>query len=83
MSKKEFSEEFGIECDISLLYLLQKEILKNKNVKFMGVAKKHPLDPRVYVSIVVEGEEPKKVIHEGVVAAKRTITDILTKLEKA
>lgn len=57
------------EEDISIMYILQHELLLNKKVSFAGIALKHPLTKEYEVGIVTESGNPLDALVECTKAA--------------
>jgi DNA-directed RNA polymerase subunit L len=57
------------EEDISILYIVQHELLKEKSVDFAGVILKHPLTKDYRMRIVTRRKDPMEVIHNASTSA--------------
>ena len=69
------------EEDISIMYILQYELLQNKKVEFAGVVMKHPLTKEYEMRIVTESGNPLDALVESIKAATEHI-ESLTQLFK-
>lgn len=69
------------EEDISIMYILQYELLQNKKVEFAGVVMKHPLTKEYEMRIVTESGNPLDALVESIKAATEYI-ESLTQLFK-
>lgn len=67
--------------DISIMYILQYELLQNKKVEFAGVVMKHPLTKEYEMRIVTESGNPLDALAESIKAATEYI-ESLTQLFK-
>lgn len=67
--------------DISIMYILQYELLQNKKVEFAGVVMKHPLTKEYEMRIVTESGNPLAALAESIKAATEYI-ESLTQLFK-
>ena len=57
------------EEDISILYIVQHELLKEKSVDFAGVILKHPLTKDYRMIIATKRKDPMEVIHNASTSA--------------
>lgn len=69
------------EEDISIMYILQYELLQNKKVEFAGAVMKHPLTKEYEMRIVTESGNPLDALAESIKAATEYI-ESLTQLFK-
>ena len=51
--------------DISILYIIQHELLKEKNVDFAGVILKHPLTKEYHMRIVTKKKDPMEAMQDS------------------
>ena len=51
--------------DISVLYVVQHELLKEKSVEFAGVVQKHPLAKEYQLRVVTKRKDPMEVIQDA------------------
>ena len=63
------------EEDISILYVIQHELLKEKGVDFAGVILKHPLTKEYHVRIVTKKKAPMEAIQDASNSAVEYSTD--------
>lgn len=74
---KENEIELGIrEEDISILYIIQYELLKEKNVDFAGVILKHPLIKEYEMRVTTKRKDPVEAIHNASASASDYIKDL-------
>ena len=71
------------EEDISLMYIMQYELLKEKNIEFAGVILKHPLMKDYVAKIVTKKRDPLDAVREASVAASEYINEITNSLKTA
>jgi DNA-directed RNA polymerase subunit L len=57
------------EEDISVLYIVQHELLKEKSVDFAGVMLQHPLTKDFKMRVVTKRKDPTEVIQDASVSA--------------
>ncbi|AIF83022.1 DNA-directed RNA polymerase, subunit L [Candidatus Nitrososphaera evergladensis SR1] len=57
------------EEDISILYIVQHELLKEKSVDFAGVMLQHPLTKDFKMRVVTKRKDPAEVIQDAAVSA--------------
>jgi len=57
------------EEDISVLYIVQHELLKEKSVDFAGVVLQHPLTKDFKMRVVTKRKDPTEVIQDASVSA--------------
>ncbi|MEM2140218.1 MAG: RpoL/Rpb11 RNA polymerase subunit family protein [Nitrososphaera sp.] len=57
------------EEDISVLYIVQHELLKEKSVDFAGVMLQHPLTKDFKMRVVTKRKSPVEVIQDASAAA--------------
>lgn len=57
------------EEDISILYIVQHELLKEKSVDFAGVMLQHPLTKDFKMRVVTKRKDPSEVIQDASVSA--------------
>lgn len=84
INKDEKSIELLIkDVDISLLYLLQLNLLSDKRVKNISVKRGHPLSRDAYVYLLTDGSDPKAVMSDGLSRASEIAKSLKDELEKA
>lgn len=62
--------------DISVTYIIQHELLKEKSVEFAGVILKHPLTREYLVRVVTKKKDPFEIILEGSSKASEVMKEI-------
>jgi DNA-directed RNA polymerase subunit L len=50
------------EEDISILYVIQHELLKEKSIDFAGVIQKHPLTQDYQLRMATKRKDPKELL---------------------
>lgn len=71
------------EEDISILYILQHELLKEKNTDFAGVIQKHPLTKEYHLSVVTKRKDPMEVIHDASSSAQEYSKELFGMIKSA
>ncbi|MFL6309904.1 MAG: RpoL/Rpb11 RNA polymerase subunit family protein [Nitrososphaera sp.] len=71
------------EEDISILYILQHELLKEKSVDFAGVIQKHPLTKDYQLRVATKRKDPMEVIQDASTSAQEYSKDILNIVKTA
>lgn len=80
LSAKENELELKLQDeDISVMYIIQHELLKEKNVDFAGVILKHPLTREYFIRVVTRKRDPFEVIQE----ASAKASDVMKELSGA
>jgi DNA-directed RNA polymerase subunit L len=69
------------EEDISIMYIIQHELLKERNVEFAGVMLKHPLIRDYTLRIVTKRGNPIEAIRDVSVSTSNYIKDIASTLK--
>jgi DNA-directed RNA polymerase subunit L len=69
--------------DISIMYIIQHELLTEKNVEFAGVMLKHPLTREYIIRIITRKKDPFEIIEEATSKASEVIKDITGMLKPA
>jgi DNA-directed RNA polymerase subunit L len=69
--------------DISIMYIIQHELLTEKNVEFAGVILKHPLTREYIIRIITRKKDPFEIIEEATSKASEVIKDITGMLKPA
>jgi DNA-directed RNA polymerase subunit L len=69
--------------DISIMYIIQHELLTEKNVEFAGVILKHPLTREYMIRIIIRKKDPFEIIEEATSKASEVIKDITGMLKPA
>jgi DNA-directed RNA polymerase subunit L len=77
LSTKDNELELSLQDeDISVMYIIQHELLKEKNVEFAGVVLKHPLTHEYFIRIVTKKKDPFEVIQEASTKASEMMREI-------
>jgi DNA-directed RNA polymerase subunit L len=71
------------EEDISIMYIIQHELLKEKSIEFAGVTLKHPLIKEYVVRIITKKKDPIEAIQEASVSASEHIKELTSTLKTA
>jgi DNA-directed RNA polymerase subunit L len=71
------------DIDISLMYILQLNLLNDKRVKNVSVKKGHPLTREAYIYLLTDGSDPKAVMNDGIDKATEITKSLKNELEKA
>ena len=71
------------EEDISILYIIQYEILKEKSTDFAGVIQKHPLTKEYHVTVTTRRKDPMEVIHDASTSAQEYSKELLSMIKTA
>jgi DNA-directed RNA polymerase subunit L len=67
--------------DISVMYIIQHELLRGKNVEFAGVVLKHPLVKDYLVRVVTTRGMPMEAFQDACTSASENL-NLLTRLVK-
>jgi DNA-directed RNA polymerase subunit L len=70
------------EEDVSIMYILQHELLQNKKVEFAGIALKHPLTREYEMRIVTESGNPLDALVESTKAAREYVESLAQLFKK-
>ncbi len=71
------------EEDISILYIIQHELLKEKSVDFAGVILKHPLIKDYIMRVTTKRKDPMEVIHDASTSATEYSKDFSSMVKSA
>lgn len=71
------------EEDISIMYIMQHELLKERSVEFAGVTLKHPLTKEYVVRITTKKKDPLEAVQEASVSASEHIKELTSALKTA
>jgi DNA-directed RNA polymerase subunit L len=71
------------EEDISVLYILQHELLKEKSIDFAGVIQKHPLTNDYQLRIATKRKDPMEVILDASTSAQEYSKELLSMVKSA
>ena len=69
------------EEDISVLYIIQHELLKEKSVDFAGVIQKHPLTKEYQMRVATKRKDPLEVIQEASTSAQEYSKDLVSMIK--
>lgn len=69
--------------DISILYILQHELLKEKSTDFAGIIQKHPLTKEYHLSVVTKRKDPMEVIHDASSSAQEYSKELFGMIKSA
>ena len=77
LSAKENELELKLQDeDISVMYIIQHELLKEKSVEFAGVIHKHPLTREYFIRVVTRKRDPFEVIQEASAKASEVMKEL-------
>ena len=77
LSTKDNELELSLQDeDISVMYIIQHELLKEKSVEFAGVVLKHPLTHEYFIRVVTKKKDPFEVIQEASTKASEMMREI-------
>jgi DNA-directed RNA polymerase subunit L len=71
------------EEDISILYILQHELLKEKSTDFAGVIQKHPLTKDYQLRVTTKRKDPMEVIQDASSSAHEYSKELLSMIKSA
>jgi len=71
------------EEDISILYILQHELLKEKSTDFAGVIQKHPLTKDYQLRVTTKRKDPMDVIQDASSSAQEYSKELLSMIKSA
>jgi DNA-directed RNA polymerase subunit L len=71
------------EEDISILYIVQHELLKEKGVDFAGVIQKHPLTKQYQMRVATKRKDPMEVVQDASASAADYSKDFLSMIKSA
>ena len=71
------------EEDISIMYIVQHELLKERSIEFAGVTLQHPLIKEYVLRIITKKKEPIEAIREASVSASEHIKELTSTLKTA
>ena len=69
--------------DISILHIIQHELLKEKSVDFAGVVQKHPLTNEYQVRVATKRKDPMEVIQDASASAQEYSKELFTMIKSA
>ena len=77
LSAKENELELKLQDeDISVMYIIQHELLKEKGVDFAGVILKHPLTREYFIRVVTRKRDPFEVVQEASAKASEVMKEL-------
>ena len=68
--------------DISIMYIIQHHILKQKNIEFAGIVMKHPLI-KEYLMRITSKANPMDVLEKSVKSADEFLQDLSNLIESS
>jgi DNA-directed RNA polymerase subunit L len=71
------------EEDISILYIVQHELLKEKSVDFAGVIQKHPLSNDYQMRVTTKRKDPMEVIQDASASAQEYSKELFSMVKSA
>jgi DNA-directed RNA polymerase subunit L len=71
------------EEDISVMYIIQHELLKERHVEFAGVILKHPLIKDYILRVITKKKDPIEAVHEASLSASEYIKEMASTLKTA
>ncbi|HEX7033890.1 MAG TPA: RpoL/Rpb11 RNA polymerase subunit family protein [Nitrososphaera sp.] len=71
------------EEDISILYIIQHELLKEKSVDFAGVIQKHPLTKEYQMRIATKRKDPVEVIQDAAASVQEYSKELFSMVKSA
>ena len=71
------------EEDISVLYIIQHELLKERSVDFAGVIQKHPLTKEYHLRVATKRKDPIEVIQEASASAQDYSKELLSMVKSS
>jgi DNA-directed RNA polymerase subunit L len=69
--------------DISVMHIIQHELLKERSVEFAGMILKHPLTKEYFVRVVTKKKDPFEVIQEASTKAAEIMKEISSMIKPA
>ena len=71
------------EEDISILYVIQHELLKEKTIDFAGVIQKHPLTQDYQLRMATKRKDPMEVMQDASTSAQEYSKELLSIIKSA
>jgi DNA-directed RNA polymerase subunit L len=71
------------EEDISILYVIQHELLKEKSVDFAGVIQKHPLTKEYQMRVATKRKDPMEVVQDASASAQEYSKELFSMVKSA
>jgi DNA-directed RNA polymerase subunit L len=69
------------EEDISLMYIVQHELLKQRDVEFAGVMLKHPLIKDYILRVLTKKTDPIEAVRDASVSASEYVEELASTLK--
>lgn len=69
--------------DISVLYIVQHELLKEKSIDFAGVFLKHPLIRDYHMRVTTKRKDPLEVIQDSSASASEYAKELVSSIRSA
>ena len=69
--------------DISILYVIQHELLKEKSIDFAGVIQKHPLTREYQLRMATKRKDPMEVLQDASTSAQDYSKELLSIIKSA
>ena len=70
------------EEDISVMYIIQHELLKQRDVEFAGVMLKHPLIKDYILRILTKKTDPIEVVRDASDSASKYVEELANTLKE-
>ncbi|HEX9318067.1 MAG TPA: RpoL/Rpb11 RNA polymerase subunit family protein [Nitrososphaeraceae archaeon] len=64
------------EEDISVLYIVQHELLKHKNIEFAGVVLKHQLIKDYVLRVISKGSSAMDTLHKSIESSTKNVENL-------
>ncbi|HXV45882.1 MAG TPA: RpoL/Rpb11 RNA polymerase subunit family protein [Nitrososphaera sp.] len=71
------------EEDISVFYIIQHELLKEKSVDFAGVIQKHPLTKEYQMRVATKRKDPMEVVQDASASAQEYSKELFSMVKSA
>jgi DNA-directed RNA polymerase subunit L len=72
-----------LDEDISVLYIVQHELLKEKSVDFAGVIQKHPLAKEFMMRVTTKRKDPMEVVQDASASAQEYSKELFSMIKSA
>ena len=69
------------EEDISVMYIVQHELLKQRDVEFAGVMLKHPLIKDYILRVLTKKTDPVEAVRDASVSASEYVEELASTLK--
>ena len=73
----------NVSEDISILYIVQRELLNQKEVEFAGVVLKHQLKEEFSFRIVTKKSKPLDILHKALQSSSDNVLKVKEMIESA